>query len=57
MGRPHDVAEAAFFLASADASYINGSILYVDGGWTSFGNAGNASEIADEAPDLRGTAE
>ena len=57
MGEPHDVAEAAFFLASADASYINGSILYVDGGWTSFGNAGNASEIADEAPDLRGAAE
>ena len=57
MGRPQDVAEAAFFLASADASYINGSILYVDGGWTSFGNAGNASEIADAAPDLQGAAE
>jgi NAD(P)-dependent dehydrogenase (short-subunit alcohol dehydrogenase family) len=57
MGEPHDVAEAAFFLASADASYINGSILYVDGGWTSFGNAGNASEIADEESDLRGAAE
>jgi NAD(P)-dependent dehydrogenase (short-subunit alcohol dehydrogenase family) len=57
MGAPHDVAEAAFFLASADASYINGSILYVDGGWTSFGNAGNASEIADEESDLRGAAE
>jgi NAD(P)-dependent dehydrogenase (short-subunit alcohol dehydrogenase family) len=57
MGRPQDVAEAAFFLASADASYINGSILYVDGGWTSFGNAGNASDIADETPDLRGAAE
>lgn len=57
MGRPQDVAEAAFFLASADASYINGSILYVDGGWTSFGNAGNASDVADEAPDLRRAAE
>ncbi|BCH23895.1 SDR family oxidoreductase [Mesorhizobium sp. L-8-3] len=44
LGRPEDIADAAFFLASADASYINGSILYVDGGWTSFGNAGNASE-------------
>jgi NAD(P)-dependent dehydrogenase (short-subunit alcohol dehydrogenase family) len=57
MGMPQDVAEAAFFLASADASYINGSVLYVDGGWTSFGNAGNASDMADEAPDLRGAAE
>ncbi|UVK35596.1 SDR family oxidoreductase (plasmid) [Mesorhizobium sp. AR10] len=48
MGRPEDVADAAFFLASSDASYINGSILYVDGGWTSFGDAGNASEFYDE---------
>lgn len=45
MGRPVDIADAAFFLASADASYVNGSILYVDGGWTAFGNAGFASEI------------
>ncbi|MBB6413935.1 SDR family oxidoreductase [Mesorhizobium sangaii] len=48
MGRPEDVADAAFFLASPDASYINGWILYVDGGWTSFGDAGNASEFYDE---------
>ncbi|MCA0045903.1 SDR family oxidoreductase [Mesorhizobium sp. B283B1A] len=48
MGRPEDVADAAFFLASSDASYISGSILYVDGGWTAFGDAGNASELYDE---------
>jgi NAD(P)-dependent dehydrogenase (short-subunit alcohol dehydrogenase family) len=48
MGRPDDIAEAAFFLASSEASYINGSILYVDGGWTSFGNAGHASEDAED---------
>lgn len=48
LGRPSDIADAAFFLASADASYINGSILYVDGGWTCFGNAGDASPHADE---------
>jgi NAD(P)-dependent dehydrogenase (short-subunit alcohol dehydrogenase family) len=47
MGRPADIADAAWFLASADASYINGSILYVDGGWTSFGNAGDASSATD----------
>lgn len=51
LGRPEDIADAAFFLASEDASYINGSTLYVDGGWTAFGNAGFASSA--EAVSLR----
>lgn len=44
LGRPQDIADAALFLTSPAASYVTGSILYVDGGWTSFGNAGNASD-------------
>ena len=44
MGRPEDIADAALFLSSPAASYVNGAILYVDGGWTSFGNAGPASD-------------
>ncbi len=33
LGRPEDVANAALFLASAEASYITGANLMVDGGW------------------------
>jgi NAD(P)-dependent dehydrogenase (short-subunit alcohol dehydrogenase family) len=32
IGTPDDVAGAVAFLASADADYITGSIIYVDGG-------------------------
>jgi NAD(P)-dependent dehydrogenase (short-subunit alcohol dehydrogenase family) len=32
MGRPEDIAEAAFFLASDAASFITGTYLIVDGG-------------------------
>lgn len=33
-GAPEDVAHAAMFLASADASWVTGSTLVVDGGWS-----------------------
>jgi len=34
MGEPDDIASAAVYLASDDAKYVTGNILYVDGGWT-----------------------
>jgi NAD(P)-dependent dehydrogenase (short-subunit alcohol dehydrogenase family) len=33
IGQPEDVAAGAVFLASDEASYITGSILFIDGGW------------------------
>jgi meso-butanediol dehydrogenase / (S,S)-butanediol dehydrogenase / diacetyl reductase len=34
LGQPKELAQAALFLASDDASFITGSLLYVDGGQT-----------------------
>ena len=34
IGKPEEVAGAALFLASDDASFVNGQVLVVDGGWT-----------------------
>jgi 2-keto-3-deoxy-L-fuconate dehydrogenase len=34
IGQPEEVAKAALFLASDDASFVTGHLLFVDGGWT-----------------------
>ena len=33
LGKPEDIGAAAAFLASNEADYITGAVLYVDGGW------------------------
>jgi len=40
IGMPEDVAKAALFLVSDDASYITGINLQVDGGWVAGGGVG-----------------
>ncbi len=34
IGEPEDVANGVAFLASDEASWVTGSTLFVDGGWT-----------------------
>lgn len=35
-GEPSEIARAALFLASDDASFVNGAVLVMDGGWSAY---------------------
>ena len=35
-GQPEEVANVALFLGSDDSSFVNGTVVAADGGWTAF---------------------
>lgn len=36
IGKPEEIAQVALFLASDEASFVNGATIVVDGGWTAY---------------------
>ncbi|MBM85713.1 MAG: short-chain dehydrogenase [Rhodospirillaceae bacterium] len=45
LGTPEDVANLMMYLSSPLAAYVNGVVIPVDGGWSSYGAAGDAAEV------------
>jgi NAD(P)-dependent dehydrogenase (short-subunit alcohol dehydrogenase family) len=35
-GKPNEIAQIALFLASDKSTFINGSVIVADGGWTAY---------------------
>ncbi|MNP79177.1 Levodione reductase [compost metagenome] len=36
MGKAEEIAKAALFLASDDSSFVNGTVITADSGWTAY---------------------
>ena len=36
LGKPEEIAKVALFLATEDSSFVNGTVIAVDGGWTAY---------------------
>lgn len=36
IGQPEEIAKLAIFLGSDDASFVNGQVVAIDGGWTAY---------------------
>jgi NAD(P)-dependent dehydrogenase (short-subunit alcohol dehydrogenase family) len=34
LGKPEEIAHLALYLSSAEAEFVNGSVIAIDGGWT-----------------------
>ncbi len=49
LATPEDVAQAVVLLASADAGFVTGQTLVVDGGYAAYGAAGPASRAVGES--------
>lgn len=43
LGTPEEIALAAAFLATDWARFVTAATLYVDGGWSAFGGAGDVA--------------
>jgi len=34
LGKPEEIAHLVLYLCSAEAEFVNGSVITIDGGWT-----------------------
>lgn len=36
LGKPEEIGKVAFFLATDDSCFVNGTVIAADGGWTAY---------------------